>query len=137
MFQTNCCNCRCTCTAGALIISAILGVLAAFLQITGVITVAPVFLWVAFGIAVVYLGILTAASIPARCSEPTRCKCAALRTLLIGILGTILLAVILLAVGIIATSIISAILIGLLVFFLGLTFTSTACYVRSLTECGE
>ena len=49
------CNCRCSCTVAALIVSAILGVLAAFLQITGVITATPVFLWVALGIAVVYL----------------------------------------------------------------------------------
>lgn len=50
------CSCRCSCTAVALIVSAILGVLAAFLQITGVITVTTAFLWVALGIAVVYLG---------------------------------------------------------------------------------
>lgn len=135
MFQTNCCTCRCVCTVAALIASAILGVLAAFLQITAVITVTIPFLWVAFGIAVVYLGLLTAASIIARRTEPTRCRCSALNTLLIGILGTILLSAILLAVGITATSIITAILVGLLVFFLFLTFLGTACYVRSLTEC--
>ena len=137
MFQTNCCSCscRCTCTVAALLLSAILGVLAAFLQITGVITVTTPFLWVAFGIAVVYLGLLTAAAILAKCPEPARCRCSALNTLLVGILGTILLAVILLAVGITATGIVSAILVGLLVFFLFLIFFGTACYVRSLTEC--
>lgn len=135
MFQNNCCACRCACTVWALIASAILGVLGAFLQITGVITVTTAFLWVAFGIAVVYLGILTAAAIIARRTEPTGCRCSSLNTLLLGILGTILLSVILLAVGITATSIITAILVGLLVFFLFLIFLGTACYVRSLTEC--
>lgn len=52
------CNCRCSCTGAAVIASAVVGVLAAFLQITGVITVTPAFLWVALGVAVVYLGVL-------------------------------------------------------------------------------
>lgn len=124
MFQTNCCNCKCRCSVAALIASAILGVLGTFLQITGVITVTTAFLWVAFGIAVVYLGILTAAAIIAKRTEPTRCRCSSLDTLLIGILGTILL-----AVGITATSIITAILVGLLVFFLFLIFFGIACCV--------
>lgn len=50
------CDSKCNCTIAAIIVSAIVGVVTAFLQITGVITVAPVFLWVVFGIAVVYLG---------------------------------------------------------------------------------
>lgn len=46
----NCINCnfKCSCTAIAWIVSAIIGVIAAFLQITAIITVAPVFLWSAF-----------------------------------------------------------------------------------------
>ena len=129
------CSCRCSCTGVALIASAILGVLAAFLQITGVITVTPVFLWVAFGIAVVYLGVLVVASALAACPERSVCRCTALNALLAGILGAILLSLILLSVGIVATSVISAILVGLLVFFLGLALISTACYVRALAGC--
>ena len=129
------CNCRCGCTGAGVIGSAVLGVLAAFLQITGVIAVAPVFLWVALGIAVVYLGIQVVAAALTGCSEGTGCRCAALSALLAGILGTILLSLILLAVGIVATSVVSAILVGLLVFFLGLALTGTACYVRTLTGC--
>ena len=129
------CNCRCSCTAAALIVSAILGVLAAFLQITGVITVTPVFLWVAFGIAVVYLGILVLAVALAGRTERSACRCSALNALLTGILGTILLALILLSVGIVATSVISAILVGLLLFFLSLALAGSACYVRVLAEC--
>ncbi|MBE6987024.1 MAG: hypothetical protein E7433_06360 [Ruminococcaceae bacterium] len=133
----NCINCnfKCSCTAIAWIVSAIIGVIAAFLQITAVITVAPVFLWVALGIAVVYLGILVGATVLARRPEESCCKCRTLGTLLVGLLGTIALAVILLAVGIVATSVISAILVGLLVFFLALTFAGSACFVKCAAGC--
>ena len=56
------CNCKGSCTLLAVIASVIIGVVAAFLQVTGVITVAPVFLWVALGVAVVYLGVLVLAT---------------------------------------------------------------------------
>lgn len=131
------CNCKCKCTIAAIIVSIIVGVIAAFLQITGVITVAPVFLWVAFGIAVVYLGVLVVATAVARRSDQCGCKCDTLDTLLIGILGTILFAVVLLAVGIVATSIVSAILAGLLLIFFTLTLTSSACFVRCIADCGN
>lgn len=129
------CGCRCGCTGAALIASAILGVLTAFLQITGVITVTTAFLWVALGIAVVYLGVQVLASARADCPERSACRCAALNALLAGILGTILLSLILLSVGIVATSVVSAILVGLLLFFLSLALTGTACYVRVLSGC--
>ena len=128
------CSCRCRCTAAALIISAVLGVLTAFLQITGVITVSTTFLWVAFGIAVGYLGVMTLAT-SGCCREASPCRCPSLNALLAGILGTILLSLILLSVGIVATSVVSAIFVGLLLFFLGLTLISTACYVRTVAGC--
>lgn len=128
-------NCRFSCAAVAVGVSAILGVLAAFLQITGVITVTPAFLWVVFGVAVVYLGVLVVASALARRAERTGCMCAAVNLVLLGILGAILVAVVLLAVGVTATSVVSAILVGLLVFFFALTFGSFACYVRCLSDC--
>ena len=115
----------------------VLGVVAAFAQITGAIALTPVFLWVAFGIAVAALGLLVAASaMAARCTV-SDCACGALDTLLVGILGTILLSVVLLAVGIVATSLISAILVGLLVGAFTLVFTGGACYVRYLTGCRD
>lgn len=129
------CSCKCNCTAAAVIASVIAGVLAAFFQITGVITVTPVFLWVVFGIAVGDLALL----IPGTCCqrEFQVCTCAALNALLAGILGTILFALILLAVGIVATSVLSAILVGLTVFFFALTVSATACYVRTAAGCGN
>ena len=135
MSLINCnCTCRCNCTAAGALAAAVVGVLTAFLQITGVITVGTAFLWVALGIAVVYLGILVGTSCDG-CGENSRCRCRALNLLLAGILGTILFALVLLSVGIVATSVVSAILVGLLLFFLGLVFTGSACYVRALTGC--
>lgn len=130
------CNCRGTCTTAAVIAGAIIGVLAAFFQITGVITVTTAFLWVVFGIAVGYLGVLLIAAALTRREERRECTCTALNTLLLGILGAILFAVVLLAVGIVATSVVSAILVGLLLFFFTLTLAGTACYVRCLADCG-
>lgn len=131
------CNCSCKrdCTLFAVIASLILGIVAAFLQITAVITVTPAFLWVALGIAVGYLAILLIATALMRADQCKRCLCGSLGTVLAGILGTILLAVILLAVGITATSVVSAILVGLLVGLLTLTFTGSACLVLCLADC--
>ena len=53
------CSGTCNWTTAAGGVSLIIGIITAFLQITAVITVAPVFLWVALGIAVGFLGILT------------------------------------------------------------------------------
>lgn len=126
------CNFRCSCVIAAVIASVILGVVAAFLQITGTITVTPAFLWVVLGVAIGYLGILPATT----GREQAEC-CSAIGTVLTGILGTVLFSVVLLAVGITATSVVSAILVGLLVLFAALTVTGTACLVRCATGCGE
>lgn len=136
LFNCNC-QCKCGCTVGAIIVSVIIGVITAFLQIAAVITVAPVFLWITFGIAVVYLGVLAVtAALTCRC-EARRCECSTLTTVLAGILGTIAFSVILLAVGIVATSIVSAIFAGLLLLFFTLTLTGTACFIRSIIGCDE
>lgn len=129
------CNCRCRCTVAAIVASAVAGVLAAFLQITGVITVTPVFLWVVFGIAVVYLAGLLVAAVRSGGADLRECECAALNTLLAGILGTVLFSLVLLAVGVVATSVVSAILVGLTVGFFALILTATACLVRALFDC--
>lgn len=130
----NNCQCRFSCTLVAVIAAVIIGVIAAFLQITGVITVTAAFLWVVFGIAIVYLGVLAVTAALIRRTGETGC-CRPVNTLLVGILGTVLFTVILLAVGITATSVVSAILVGLLLFFFTLTVSGTACYVRCLTDC--
>lgn len=133
--MSNCnCSCKCPCTIGAIIVSAILGIIAAFLQIAGVITATVMFPMAVLAVAVVYLAVLLGTSAICPCEE-SRCRCSALNTLLAGLLGSILFSTVLLAVGIVATSVLSAILVGLVVFFATLTFTATACYVRIQTGC--
>ena len=77
------CNCRFNCTLFAIISAAVLGVVAAFLQFSGVITVTTAFLWVALGIGVVYLAGLLTASVWRRGANPilsvSGAVCAAIR----------------------------------------------------------
>ena len=133
----NNCYCRCRCTTAALIVSAVVAVVAALLQISGTITVTPVFLWVAFGIAVGYLAITLLGAGRCGCEQAERCGCSAWNLILAGILGTILLSLILLAVGIVATSVVSAILVGLLAGVFALFLTATACLVRYFYQCSQ
>ena len=133
MSTFNCENRR-DCTAIALVISLIIGIVTAFLQITGVITLTAIFSIVAFGIAVLYLAVTL---IAAALSHGVSCSSACIPTssLLLGILGTIISAVILLAVGFAATSVIGAIIVGILFFSFSLMISSTACLIRCLTNC--
>lgn len=132
-----CCNYRCSCTAVAVAVSVLLGVIAAFLQITGMIALTPVILAVAAGVAAVYLGALVLTALLAGRRDRGRGCCSVLSVLLTGLLGTILVAAVLLAVGITATSVISAILVGLLIAFVALSIAVSACLVKCLTDCTE
>ncbi len=123
------CNCRDNCTLLAVIASLIIGVVAAFLQITAVIAVTPVFLWVLFGIAVGFLAIGVATSCCNRCEEA--CRGSSLSALLTGALGTVLVSVILLAIPFAATSVIGALFAGALLFFFALLLISAACLIRA------
>ncbi len=129
-----CCDSKRDCTTAAVIASVIIGIIAAFLRITAVITVAPVFLWVVFGIAVVYLAVLLAA---ATASSSPGCNGTTLTALLVGILGSILTATVLLAIPFVATSVIGAIITGALLLFFSLLITATACYVKCLVACSN
>ena len=129
------CNCRCRCTTAAILVSLIAGIVAAFLQITSVIAIAPLFLGIGFGVAALYLAILFLGAALRRRSEEGNCRCPALNAILIGILGTILFSLVLILVDVAAASVIGAILVGLLVFFFSLIFTATACLVRTLFDC--
>lgn len=134
--MTNCgCRTRLGCTLLAAIAAVILGIVAGFLQITAVITVTPLLLWVALAIAVVYLAVLTVVTGMAPTGACRPCMCATLNTVLAGILATALFAVVLLAVGITATSVASAILVGLLTASLTLTLASSACLIKCMADC--
>ena len=129
------CEYRRDSTNVALIMSFILGIITAFLQITAVITVTPVFFLVALGIAIVYLAVTLIAVALAQGAASCRDVCQTLSGLLLGILGTILLSIILFVVGFAATSIIGAIFLGALVFFFSLMLTTTACLAKCLLCC--
>ena len=129
------CNCRFNCIGFALIASIIIGIVTAMLRITAVITVTPAFLWVLFGIAVVYLGVLLVTCTILRTLGSRDCICINLPAILVGILGTVLTSVILLAITFVATSVIGAIITGALLFFFSLLITSTACLTKCIAGC--
>lgn len=131
------CENKWNCSGIAIISSLILGIIAAFLGITAILTIPSVFFIVAFGIAVVYLAVTLIAV--ALHQQPFTCRgrCNALTTLLAGILGTILLSIVLLAVTVAATNVIGALLIGALVFFFALMIISTACLIKCLMNYNE
>ena len=137
MSMLNCnCQCRCNCALIAVVVSVILGVIAAFLQITGVITVGTAFLWVVLGISVVYLGVLIIANAQSGGCGGCECKCSSLGVILAGIVGGVLSSVIQLAVVATAT-VFGAILVGLLVLSLGLIVGGSVCYTKCLADCGN
>lgn len=130
----NCC-CSNLCRLFSIIASIIIGFITALLQITGVITLTPAFLWVALGIAVVYLAVLVLTAPRLRSCQD--CICSNLSLVTAGILGTSLTALILLAVTFAATSILGAIIAGALLLFLTLIVTASVCFVKCVANCGE
>ena len=131
------CRCGCNCSLISIIASVIIGVVAAFLQITGLIEILPVFLWVVLGIAVAYLGVVTVSVAISKGYDGCGCKCSILSEVIAGILGSILFSVILLAVGVTVGSVASAILTGLLLLSFSMLITGTACFAMCLANCGE
>lgn len=129
------CNCRNICNGLAVVASLFIGVISAILSFTGIITIAPVFFWVIFAVAVIYLGILLASSVARKYNDNKPCVCSSLRLLLSGILGSILTSLVLLAVGFAATSVLGAIVLGIALFFFSLLFASSACLVKCLSDC--
>ncbi len=126
------CNDRWTCPAIAVVVSALVGVVTAFLQITAVITVAPLFFQSVIAIAVLLLAVTLLCAAATNDDSCNICVCRALKAQLLGILGSILAALVLLAVGFPATSILGAAIVGVLLFFFSLALTSTACVVKCL-----
>ena len=98
--STNDCGCRNSCTTIALIISIVIGIITAFLRITATITLTPAFLWVVFGIAVVYLAIVLITTVSVNCcDEKSPCCLKNILSVLLGaIIATIVFATVLLAI---------------------------------------
>ncbi len=128
MNRTNCCNSSNECLIISIAASVVIGIVAVILTITGIVAVTPAFLWVLFGIAVVYLAIAFIISSLRRFSAPCSSR-STVATFVAGVLGTILLSVILLAIVFPATSALGAIFVGLLLASFSLIITSTACLV--------
>ena len=131
------CNCRNNCTVLALVLSLVTGVVAAFLQITAVITLTPVFFIVAFAIATGFLALALIASPFITRSGKSFCICTNLSVLLSGIFGTILTSIILLLVTFAATSVIGAIILGALAGFFTLTLLTVACLIKCILSCSD
>lgn len=133
--MSNNCLCRPGCIGLSIVASIIVGIITAFLQFAGAITVTPAFLWVALGVSVVFLGLLLVLSYSFPNASGQCCTCPALNTLLVSTLGGALLSVVLLAFPPVAASILFAILTGGLLAFLALILTATACLVRCVAGC--
>lgn len=128
------CGCNYDCTGISFVVSIIIGIVAAMLRYTATITVTSAFLWVVFGIAVVYFALVLGISALFDMSEGN-CACNSVPGVIWGALGTILTSVVLLAVEFAATSAIGVIITGALLFFVSLLFTSVACLIKCLTSC--
>lgn len=127
------CNRNCNrneCLIIAVASSIVIGIVAAILNITGIIAVTPAFLWVLFGIAVVYLAIAFVVSSLRRFDTPYSAR-SLIATLIAGILGTVLFSVILLGITFAATSPVGAVFVGLLLASFALIITATSCLVLS------
>lgn len=121
---------KCNCTLLAVVVSTAVGIIAAVLLFTAVIAVTPAFYWVVLGIAVGFLAIALATSLTACECSGGHCRGSALGAFIVGALGAILTSLILLGVNFAATSVIGAIVFGVLLFFLSLLATSTACVIK-------
>ena len=129
------CEIKYECTGLAFVASLIIGIVAAFLQITAVIAIPSTLLTSIVGVATFYLIlVLLIAALAQRGNVCTHC-CTPLSATLLGIIGTFFVAVILLLVDIAATSIASAILVGLLFFFIALAIFSIACLAKCFLNC--
>jgi len=132
--MTNC-SCKTDCSVLSVVSGITVAIVAAILRYTAIVTVTPAFLWVLFGIAVVFLGLTPGAAALIRSCGSRGCACSALRGILWGTLGTILTSVLLLGIGFVATSVVGAVIFGLLAGFFTLAATSVACLAKCISGC--
>ena len=130
-----CCESRCRCSLVTVLAAVVIGVVTAFLQITGAITVTTAFLWAVLGVALLYLAVLLATAALTR--RTAGCTCTALNTVLTGIVGTVLFGIVQLAFGIVATSVVSAVITGLLAASFTLIVGGSACFAKCTTCCAD
>lgn len=116
------------CLIIAIASSIVVGIVAGILTATGIITVAPAFLWVFFGIAIGYLAIAFIVSSLRRFDTPYSAR-SIIGLFLAGVFTTVLLSLVLLGVTFPATSALLAVLVGLLLAGFWLTIASVGCIV--------
>ncbi len=134
--MSNCgCYCKTSCAGLSIVASIIIGIIAGMLRFMAVIDVTPAFLWVLFGIAVVYLGINLFSSNLTCNNTANKCMCLTMPVYFVGILGTILTSLILLGITFSAASVIGAVITGLLLGFFTLIITSAVCLIKCKTTC--
>lgn len=120
------------CSALGIFFSVIVAIVGGFLTFNATISVTPAFLWVLFGIAVVYQAVIL---LKTGCTNTNNCICDILGTVFTGILGTIATSVILLGITFAATSVLGAVITGLLLGFFTLLITSVICLIRCIANC--
>ena len=130
------CSCLPSCTGIGVVISLVLGVIAAFLRYSAVITVGTSFLWVTFGISVLVM-LLTLALSARSHNSVKHCICEVLPGLITGIVLTMLTSLILLAVTFAATSIAGAVITGILILSFSIIITSVLCLIICNADCGD
>lgn len=130
------CGCNVNCSGLAIVASVIIGIITSFLVYNAAVAVTSTFLWVLFGIAVVWLALLMALGALSQSSGFKTCLCSGMPLILTGFLGTILVSLILLAVSFPAASVAGAIIKGALLLFFTLGITSAACLIRCSAGCG-
>ena len=134
--MTKCsCGCRWDCIGVSVVASVFVAIITAFLTYSATITLTPAFLWVMFGIGVVYLGINLLYSASQCATDGRACICSVLPVVLVGILGTIITSLVLLGITFAATSVAGAVISGLLLGFFTLTIFSTACLILCKLSC--
>ncbi|MBQ4631333.1 MAG: hypothetical protein IJB70_10155 [Clostridia bacterium] len=133
------CNCgyRWDCIGISVVAGIFVAIITAFLTYSATITLTPAFLWVLFGIGVVYLGLNLLISSNTASAGTGACSCSLVPTLLAGVLGTIITSLILLGITFAATSVLGAIISGVLLGFFTLTLFSTVCLILCKTSCNN
>ncbi|MGM9550994.1 MAG: hypothetical protein ACI3XA_01930 [Clostridia bacterium] len=130
-------NCQCPdCTTHSVILSTILGVIAAFLSITCILRLTAPIIFTALIVALLYLPVVLIALSLRTCSA-TRCVCRALKAIIIGVLGTVITSLILLTIPCFPIGVIYAIIVGLLTLFFFLMLSSTGCLIRCISNCPD
>ena len=124
---------RNNCVGIAVIVSIIVGAIAAITAFGLGLILGPVFSWIALAIAVVALLITLAIAVFADC-DSRRCLSRVFPTIITGIIGAIVAAIILLLLPEGVAVLVTAVFTGLLFAFLSLILTVTVCFIRCVID---